>query len=42
MVRILRLVFAILFSYSLFPLRAVALAGFGIAFLSFLLGASST
>jgi polyisoprenyl-phosphate glycosyltransferase len=39
MVRILRLVFAILFSYSLFPLRAAALAGFGIAFLSFLLGA---
>jgi glycosyltransferase involved in cell wall biosynthesis len=38
MSRILRLVFAILFSYSSFPLRAAALAGFGIAVLSFLLG----
>ena len=37
--RILRLVFAILFSYSLFPLRAAALAGFGMALVSFLLGA---
>lgn len=36
--RILRLVFAILFSYSLFPLRAAALAGFAIAGGSFLLG----
>lgn len=39
MVRILRLVFAILFSYSLFPLRAAALVGFAVALLSFLLGA---
>jgi glycosyltransferase involved in cell wall biosynthesis len=37
--RILRLVFAILFSYSLFPLRAAALAGFAVATISFLLGA---
>ncbi len=37
--RILRLVFAILFSYSLFPLRAAALAGFVMALASFLLGA---
>ena len=37
--RILRLVFAILFSYSLFPLRAAAAAGFVIAAVSFLLGA---
>ena len=37
--RILRLVFAILFSYSLFPLRAAAVAGFGIATVSFVLGA---
>jgi glycosyltransferase involved in cell wall biosynthesis len=37
--RILRLVFAILFSYSLFPLRAAALAGFAVALVSFLLGA---
>ncbi len=36
--RILRLVFAILFSYSLFPLRAAATAGFVIAAVSFLLG----
>src|SRR4051794_14963173 len=39
MVRILRLVLAILFSYSLFPLRAAALLGFVVAVLSFLLGA---
>jgi glycosyltransferase involved in cell wall biosynthesis len=38
LVRILRLVFTILFSYSLFPLRAAALAGFLIAACSFLLG----
>ena len=37
--RILRLVFAILFSYSSFPLRAAALAGFAVALVSFLLGA---
>ena len=37
--RILRLVFSILFSYSLFPLRAAAFAGFVIALGSFLLGA---
>jgi glycosyltransferase involved in cell wall biosynthesis len=37
--RILTLVFAILFSYSLFPLRAAALAGFIVALGSFLLGA---
>jgi len=37
--RILRLVFSILFSYSLFPLRAAAFAGFLIAMGSFLLGA---
>jgi glycosyltransferase involved in cell wall biosynthesis len=36
--RILRLVFSILFSYSLFPLRAAAFAGFLIALGSFLLG----
>jgi len=36
--RILRLVFTILFSYSLFPLRAAALAGFLVAVLSFVLG----
>ncbi|MDX6323648.1 MAG: polyisoprenyl-phosphate glycosyltransferase [Nocardioidaceae bacterium] len=39
LVRILRLVFAILFSYSLFPLRAAALMGFAVAVLSFFLGA---
>jgi glycosyltransferase involved in cell wall biosynthesis len=39
MSRILRLVFTILFSYSSFPLRAAALGGFGVALLSFLLGA---
>jgi glycosyltransferase involved in cell wall biosynthesis len=38
LLRILRLVFAILFSYSLWPLRAAALSGFFIAALSFLLG----
>jgi glycosyltransferase involved in cell wall biosynthesis len=37
--RILRLVFSILFSYSLFPLRAAAFAGFLVAMGSFLLGA---
>lgn len=37
-VRILRLVLTILFSYSLFPLRLAALAGFVIAGISFLLG----
>lgn len=37
--RILRLVFTIMFSYSSFPLRAAALAGFGFAILSFVLGA---
>jgi glycosyltransferase involved in cell wall biosynthesis len=37
--RILRLVLTIMFSYSSFPLRAAALGGFAIAFISFLLGA---
>jgi polyisoprenyl-phosphate glycosyltransferase len=37
--RILALVFVILFSYSLFPLRAAAAGGFVVAALSFLLGA---
>lgn len=37
--RILSLVLAILFSYSLFPLRAAALAGFAVAAGSFVLGA---
>lgn len=37
-VRILRLVLTILFSYSLFPLRLAALVGFGVAGVSFLLG----
>jgi len=37
--RILRLVFAILFSYSSYPLRAAALGGFVIAGISFALGA---
>ena len=37
--RILTLVFAILFSYSLWPLRAAAVAGFVVAAGSFLLGA---
>jgi len=39
MTRILRLVLTILFSYSSFPLRAAAAAGFGIALVAFLLGA---
>lgn len=38
MARILRLVFTIMFSYSSFPLRAAALAGFVVAAASFLLG----
>jgi hypothetical protein len=38
LVRILRLVLAILFSYSVFPLRAAAMLGFVVAGLSFLLG----
>lgn len=38
--RIVRLVFTILFSYSVFPLRLAAALGFGIAILSFLLGAA--
>lgn len=37
--RILRLVLTILFSYSSYPLRAAALAGFALSALSFLLGA---
>ncbi len=37
--RILSLVLTILFSYSVFPLRAAAAAGFFVAFASFLLGA---
>jgi glycosyltransferase involved in cell wall biosynthesis len=37
--RILRLVLTILFSYSVYPLRAAALAGFVLAALSFVLGA---
>ncbi len=37
--RILRLVFTILFSYSLFPLRLAAACGFIVAILSFALGA---
>lgn len=37
--RILRLVFTILFSYSSFPLRLMAMAGFVVAGLSFLIGA---
>ena len=36
--RILRLVLTILFSYSSWPLRALAALGFGVAILSFLLG----
>jgi glycosyltransferase involved in cell wall biosynthesis len=39
LVRIIRLVLTILFSYSSYPLRAAAVAGFGLAALSFLLGA---
>jgi glycosyltransferase involved in cell wall biosynthesis len=38
--RLFRLVFTILFSYSVFPLRLAAGLGFGIATLSFLLGAA--
>jgi polyisoprenyl-phosphate glycosyltransferase len=38
MTRILRLVFTILFSYSLFPLRIAAVGGFIISILSFALG----
>ena len=38
LVRILPLVFTILFSYSSFPLRAAALGGFVVSALSFLLG----
>jgi polyisoprenyl-phosphate glycosyltransferase len=38
MVRILRLVLTILFSYSSYPLRLAALIGFGISAVSFLLG----
>jgi hypothetical protein len=37
--RILALVLSILFSYSLFPLRAAAVAGFVVALGSFFLGA---
>ncbi|MGI8645316.1 MAG: glycosyltransferase family 2 protein [Nocardioides sp.] len=37
--RILRLVLTILFSYSSWPLRTLALLGFGVAVLSFVLGA---
>ena len=39
LVRIVRLVLAILFSYSSYPLRAAALAGFALSVLSFVLGA---
>lgn len=39
LVRILRLVLTILFSYSSYPLRAAALAGFALSVLSFVLGA---
>ena len=38
LVRILRLVFTILFSYSSYPLRAAAVGGFAMSALSFLLG----
>lgn len=38
LLRILRLVLTILFSYSLFPLRAAAIAGFAMSAISFLLG----
>lgn len=38
LLRIVRLVLAILFSYSSYPLRLLALVGFGISALSFLLG----
>lgn len=40
LLRILRLVMTILFSYSLFPLRVAAIGGFVIAAISFLLGAA--
>lgn len=40
MTRILRLVLTIMFSYSVFPLRAAALAGFVVAIVSFLTGAA--
>lgn len=39
MLRIVRLVLTILFSYSSFPLRFLALVGFGVSALSFVLGA---
>jgi glycosyltransferase involved in cell wall biosynthesis len=39
LVRILKLVFTILFSYSSYPLRAAALFGFVLSIVSFLLGA---
>jgi len=39
MTRILRLVLTIMFSYSSFPLRAAAFAGFVVALVSFILGA---
>jgi polyisoprenyl-phosphate glycosyltransferase len=39
LLRIARLVLTILFSYSLFPLRFAAVVGFGVAVLSFVLGA---
>jgi glycosyltransferase involved in cell wall biosynthesis len=39
LVRILRLVFTIMFSYSSYPLRAAALGGFALSALSFVLGA---
>lgn len=39
LLRILRLVLTILFSYSLFPLRLAAMAGFAVAALAFVLGA---
>lgn len=38
MTRILRLVFTILFSYSSFPLRVAAMAGFAVAVLAFVIG----
>ena len=38
LVRIVRLVFTILFSYSLFPLRLAAAGGFAVSILSFALG----
>jgi polyisoprenyl-phosphate glycosyltransferase len=39
LIRILTLVFTIMFSYSSYPLRAAALGGFALSALSFLLGA---